>query len=64
LGLRDGQPVLLPVNGGSVPLRVEPDVTVPAGVILAPASRIGRTGILEGLPVALPMEVGDGAVSA
>jgi NADH-quinone oxidoreductase subunit G len=64
LGLRDGQLVRLPVNGGSVPLRVEPDATVPAGVILVPTSRVGRTGVLEGLPVALPMEVGDGAVSA
>ncbi|MBO9360582.1 MAG: NADH-quinone oxidoreductase subunit NuoG [Thermoflexus sp.] len=64
LGLRDGQLVRLPVNGGSVPLRVEPDTTVPAGVILVPTSRVGRTGVLEGLPVALPMEVGDGAVSA
>lgn len=57
-----GQPVVMRVNGQEVRLTVLVDPHAPPQGVLVPVSQVPRAGALTGLPMALRVEVGNGAV--
>ncbi len=62
LRLEAGRPAAMRVNGQEIGLPVVFDPAAPPHGILVPASRVLRAGVVEELPVALRVEVGDGAL--